>query len=253
MVEDHSPSSRFRFSLRATLIGALLVGVLCFLGVNVDRFVTSRYTTRGPDNKSVCRSHLRQLVQAMQLYEQHHGHLPPAYEIRNGYRHSWRVLLLPYLEHQHIYNAYRFDEPWDSANNKRLADGDLTHFFQCRSAHSPPGGCNYFVVQGRDTPFFRDHTITSKQISDHPTNTILLVEAVGTGIHWMEPRDLSFADLGDAFDPNAGIAISSHHDGGANVAFADSRTAFVDKTISPTVLKALFTHAGGETLPADAP
>ena len=201
--------------------------------------------------KCVCQ--MRPFVQAMQLYEQHHGHLPPAYEIRNGHKHSWRVLLLPYLNRKDLYDAYQFDESWDSPSNQLIASADLAYSFQCPSAQSQPGECNYFVVKGSDTPFFRDHTINSQQITDGPGNTILLVEAVGTGIHWMEPRDLSFDDLSDAFKPEAGVAISSYHGGGANVVFADARTAFANEGISPTVLKALFTHAGGETLPPDAP
>jgi hypothetical protein len=34
--------------------------------------------------------------------------------------HSWRVLLLPYLEQIALYDQYRFDEPWDGPNNKKL-------------------------------------------------------------------------------------------------------------------------------------
>jgi hypothetical protein len=30
------------------------------------------------------------------------------------------VAILPFLERQDLYGQYRFDEPWDSAHNKKL-------------------------------------------------------------------------------------------------------------------------------------
>ncbi len=189
----------------------------------------------------------------MQQFEAQNGHLPPAYEVRNGYKRSWRVLLLPFVERNDLYKAYRFDEPWDGPNNSKLGL-TIPDVYRCPSdSKSKPYEASYFVMTGHQMPFYRDQTITSQQITDGLTNTILVVEAAGTGIHWMEPRDLDIADVGDAFKPNAGVAISSYHGSGANVSFADSRTIFLHETNSPTVLKALFTHAGGETLPPDAP
>ena len=32
-------------------------------------------------------------------------------------KHSWRVLILPFLEQSRIYEQYKFDEPWNSPNN----------------------------------------------------------------------------------------------------------------------------------------
>src|SRR4029434_7775701 len=32
----------------------------------------------------------------------------------------WRIELLPYLEGATLYEAYRFDEPWDSEANKKI-------------------------------------------------------------------------------------------------------------------------------------
>ena len=34
--------------------------------------------------------------------------------------HSWRVLLLPYLDRSDLYKAYDFTEPWDGPNNRKL-------------------------------------------------------------------------------------------------------------------------------------
>ncbi len=35
---------------------------------------------------------------------------------------SWRVAILPYIEQSELYNQFKLDEPWDSANNKKLIE-----------------------------------------------------------------------------------------------------------------------------------
>jgi prepilin-type processing-associated H-X9-DG protein len=83
---------------------------------------------------------------------------------------------------------------------------------------------------------------------DGLSNTLLVVEAVNTGIHWMEPHDLSVNDISQAFDVKAGKFISSYHAGGVNVAFGDSHTFFLSDKIDQKVLRALITPNGKEDL-----
>src|SRR5262245_6014980 len=59
----------------------------------------------------------------MLLYaERHGGRLPPAilYDEQGRPLHSWRVLILPYLEEEALYHQFRLDEPWDSPHNLAL-------------------------------------------------------------------------------------------------------------------------------------
>jgi len=78
------------------------------------------------------------------------GPLPPA--VRKGPDgqplFSWRVLILPYLEQDHLYRQFNLDEPWDSPHNmslwKKYRAGMLGHLgnvgppfathYQCLSA-----------------------------------------------------------------------------------------------------------------------
>ena len=62
---------------------------------------------------------------AVANYHETYGCFPPAYVAdRDGKpMHSWRVLILPFLEQRELYNAYNFAEPWDGPNNRKLADG----------------------------------------------------------------------------------------------------------------------------------
>ena len=69
-------------------------------------------------------SNLRQIGLALSDYEAEHGRLPPAIVRDSGGRplYSWRVLILPYLGEEELYNEFRRDEPWDGPHNRRLID-----------------------------------------------------------------------------------------------------------------------------------
>ncbi len=59
---------------------------------------------------------------ALDTYHQVNGCYPPAYIADKDGKpmHSWRVLILPYLLGGGAHLQYRFDEPWNGPNNKKL-------------------------------------------------------------------------------------------------------------------------------------
>ena len=67
---------------------------------------------------------LKQILLAMHNYHDFHGHLPPrATATKEGQLLlSWRVMILPFLEQQALYEQFHLDEPWDSPHNLRLAE-----------------------------------------------------------------------------------------------------------------------------------
>jgi hypothetical protein len=58
-------------------------------------------------------NNMRQLAQALHNYHDKHGSFPPAYQTGPDGRpwHSWRVLILPYIEGENLFKACSFDEP----------------------------------------------------------------------------------------------------------------------------------------------
>ena len=60
---------------------------------------------------------------AVANYHETYGCFPPAYVADGDGKpmHSWRVLILPYLGQQELYNAYDFAEPWNGPSNGKLA------------------------------------------------------------------------------------------------------------------------------------
>ena len=78
---------------------------------------------------------------ALQAYHQANGCFPPAYIAdKNGKpMHSWRVLILPYLDYDDLYKAYDFSEPWDGPKNKTAA-GHAASWSMPARATSPRAG-----------------------------------------------------------------------------------------------------------------
>lgn len=79
-----------------------------------------------PVDRSVARNqsnrNLRELGIALNNFQAAWGHLPPTMLIGPDGRawHSWRAILLPYLDVQGPLENYRFTEPWDSPHNAAL-------------------------------------------------------------------------------------------------------------------------------------
>jgi prepilin-type processing-associated H-X9-DG protein len=166
--------------------------------------------------------------------------------------HSWRVLLLPYLDQGPLYVQYRFDEPWDGPNNRKLAD-KILHVFNCPSeVHGDGKGTatmtSYVAVVGPETAWPGTKPTTIRDIKDGTSNTLLIVEVANSGIHWMEPRDLHVVQMASTINPKSGQGISSPHTGGAQVLMADGAVRFISQNLAAETIRALLTAHGNETI-----
>jgi len=199
-----------------------------------------------------CTSHMKGLALAFHTYHDVHGSFPPAYTVdANGKPlHSWRVLILPYIEQKELYDKIRLDEPWDSEYNRQFHEA-LTweiRMYQCPTKQEMSftrllnifvknqdivcrGNCSYSVVIGEGTPFPPDlRKVTFDDITDDTSNTILLVERM-TPVNWMDPNnEVRFETAREGISRNLFGTGSEHTLGGANVAFADGSIRFLQET-----------------------
>jgi hypothetical protein len=67
-----------------------------------------------------------------------YGSFPPAYTVDSNGRmlHSWRTLLLPYLEQEHLYRQIDLSKPWYDPANAAAFEATVD-VFQCRSTEMP--------------------------------------------------------------------------------------------------------------------
>lgn len=227
-----------------------LLVVLAILGVLVAWF----WPTPGPkgiNRRGVCNTNLKQIGLALLNYHDVYGSFPPAYiaDKRGRPMHSWRVLILPFLDHKALYDQYRFDEPWDGPNNSKLG-AQFIRIYGCPSDPHTDGNTDtsYVAVVGPGTAWPGEKTTKLSAIKDGSENTLLVVEVHNSGIHWMEPRDLHIGQMSLAINPPRGQGMSSQHPNGAQAAFADGHVGWLEDSTPPETLRALLTINGGETV-----
>jgi prepilin-type processing-associated H-X9-DG protein len=214
-----------------------------------------------PARRCQCGNNVNRIVRALHNYHDAHGSFPPTYVADENGRpmHSWRVLLLPFLDQQLLYEQYDFDEPWDGPNNSRLA-AQTPDPFQCpEEPRRMIPTTSYVAVIGSETMWPGSQPISLNDFTDDPAETLLVVEVANSGINWMEPRDLDISAITLEVNPKNGRGISSLHPGsrfprepgGAHVAFADGSVRFLPDTTVPEDLRAMLTRSDGESIDID--
>jgi hypothetical protein len=227
---------------------SLVVGFISIIALILLLLPPIQGPPDGGGRAGSCANNLRNIALALQQYESVNGSFPPAYiaDANGNPMHSWRVLLLPYLELKNLYNLYHFDEPWDGPNNSQL-HGTRVRLFTCPSDIMSRTNTSYVVVTGPKTMWPGAKTTKMSDLKDGAANTIMLVEVHNSGIHWMEPRDLDIAQMSLVINSPAVPSISSGHSGGfAHVVMASGQTKKLKDNTSPKALTAALTIAGGE-------
>jgi prepilin-type processing-associated H-X9-DG protein len=231
-------------------LDAFLIGFAMF-AFGVCTFPFLCVGPRDSSRRASCQNNLRNIALALIQYESNNGCFPPPYivDAEGKPMHSWRVLLLPYLDQRYLHIAYRFDEPWDGPNNRKLHDTVLK-IYSCpsRDEKQPQTETSYVVIVGPQTMWPGDKAISAADLKDGMSNTITVVEVANSGIHWMEPRDLHVVQMPMAINPPRGQGICSAHPHGAQVSFADGSVRFLTDKTPSDVLRALLTIAGNETI-----
>lgn len=202
--------------------------------------------------RSQCTCNLCGIKLALINYHDANGSFPPAYiaDASGKPMHSWRVLILPWMERKALYDRYRFDEPWDGPNNRLLLDEVPTNF-QCPSRPDPGSLTSYVLLTGPGTVFPGSQSTKQADITDGTASTIMIVETSTVAIPWTAPQDLDVRTMSFRVNDPKRPSISSHHPGGANIVFVDASTWFLKETITPGELRARITIAGGERLEPD--
>ncbi|GHT45944.1 hypothetical protein FACS189454_06280 [Planctomycetales bacterium] len=206
----------------------------------------AKQTVAGLAQKEQCVIHLKHVVLAFHNYHDvYKDALPPLYTVdKNGKPlHSWRVLILPFIEELALYKKIRLDEPWDSEYNKQFHNA-APKVYLCPSCGdaSKNGLCNYSVIAGQTfVPAKKAGEVKGngfRHIEDGTSNAIAVVE-LKKPFCWMDPTaDITLDELAKGINKPNG-KVGSHHQGGINLALFDGRVRFVPDSIPGETLKAL--------------
>jgi hypothetical protein len=172
--------------------------VACVLGLCLTCCLAYPWTLSHPAElyrRLQCNDNLKEIMIALQSYHDVYHRFPPAYVSDKDGKpmHSWRVLILPFLRKNKAYDQYRFDEPWDGPNNRKLLDQLSGEPFHCPSDHPTNAASStwtsYVAVIGPRTAWPGPRSRRMSEITDGTSNTVMVVAYHGGQIAWMEPRD----------------------------------------------------------------
>jgi hypothetical protein len=264
-------TSRPRTLLSASVI---VFGVACPLCICL---LPAMSTAERAARRMKCSNHLRQIALALDAYHTACGQFPPAYVADQEGRpvHSWRVLILPFLGEQQLYDRYDFDEPWNGPHNRKLLDA-IPRAYQC-PVHAERAGASgqctsYVAVVGEGTlwPGAASGKLTDIRgaaklgnVPGGPSNTVLLIEDSEARVLWTKPRDWTLdeaiAHLSSSDPQTHGPHWSEdffydYLGGGRHAACADGSVQFYSDTTWPSVWFEIMT-IDGRDMPAelDAP
>jgi len=195
-----------------------------------------------------CRNRLKVIFLALYNYHDKHGHFPPAYTVdEEGNRlHSWRTLILPYLEQQPLYDSIDLTKSWDDPVNAE-ARKILLDCYTCPSTDLEEGMTTYVALVGSDWAFRGETPRSLDEFDDGTSRTLLFVEVdPKRAVHWMSPNDHNEAD-GLPFDKDS----KGVHPGIQQAAYVDGHISSIQQDIDPEVLRGVMTIAGGEKLQID--
>src|SRR4030095_16557971 len=95
--------------------------------------------------------------------------LPPAYTVDAAGKplHSWRTLILPYIENKKLYDQIDLSKPWDDPANRAAYETNLP-FYRCPSGDAARRQTTYLAVVAPGGCFQGSQPRTLAEITDRP-------------------------------------------------------------------------------------
>jgi hypothetical protein len=222
--------------------------------------------SRNAEAQLASQNNLKQILLALHNYHDTYRTFPPAcvYGPDGKAWHSWRVMILPFLGQKPLYDAYRFDEPWDSENNRQLLDKKPLVYQDPTRGPTPDQLAHYVAAVGKNTglsdrgvtidgmPNFPLRGTRFADIIDGTANTAVLgMVSRDREIPWTKPEDVVVGDLGTIDAARRGFAwpYGGENRQSGSFAFADAAIYIVPKNLSNEVLYHLFTINDGRVIP----
>ncbi len=187
---------------------------------------------------SVESNNARQIGLALLNYEFENGHYPPPFTVdENGKRlHSWRVLILPYMEENSLYKKIDLTKAWDHPENV-AAGKRMPEAYRNYQPHGSTS-TSFIAVVGDNTMW----PTTGKgrkiaDVSESTSQTILAINSPQFSLHWMDPNDPTYeqfiATLQDGDIKGLIINGSNYVQGDGAVSHSSkmSREAFIKKIL----------------------
>jgi type II secretory pathway pseudopilin PulG len=221
------------------LVQVLLVVVV--VGVLVALLLPAVRSAPGAARRAQCINNLKQIAIALRNYESDYHSLPPAYTVDKDGKplHSWRTLILPYLEQQSLYEKIDLSKPWDDPANKEAYESEVS-VYRCPSADLPRNHTTYMAVVAPGGCFQPTKPRKLSEITDAPNLTLMVVEVDPEhAVPWMAPTDAS-----EQWILNLGTDARLPHRGGRQAVCVGGNVLFFSSDLEPATVRALISIDG---------
>jgi prepilin-type processing-associated H-X9-DG protein len=237
----HQPSRQKKSRRKFTLVELLVV--LGIIAIVIALLFPDLRSARPAARRTLCAISLEQIASALRHYESTYKALPPAYTVDADGKplHSWRTLILPYLEERSLYETIDLSKPWnDPANAKAFAT--VISQFRCRDLDLPATKTTYLAIVAPNGCFLPNKPRPLSEITDGRASTLMVIEAPrDRAVHWMAPLDAD-ESLVMGISPQSKL----NHAGGMNALFVDGAVRFIKADIPASQRRAIISIAGND-------
>jgi prepilin-type N-terminal cleavage/methylation domain-containing protein/prepilin-type processing-associated H-X9-DG protein len=258
--EFHAPGRRSAF----TLIEILLV--LAIIGVLISLLLPAIQSSRELARRVSCQNNLMQLGTALGQYASSYGVLPPGVVNDRGpitgrpggYRFSWAVQILPFLQQPAMYREFDFRHGVDSPANATARQHRIQTFLcpsEWTAGSMSYAGCHHDVeapiAADNHGVFYLNSRTRYDDITDGPAFTIFLGEVGSSRMleAWAVGGKSTLRNTGTPINggpvvpiPGAGFTVSSFDSTDPNAA---ASAAAEEAMINPYVGGFRSAHPGG--------
>jgi len=238
---DPEPATRRRLSFWVFIItglGMLVMGLILVVVV-----IPAGRAASPAAERMTSGYHLKTIGLALHHYHDQHGSFPPAYIAdKEGHpMHSWRVLILPYVEEQALYDRYDFEKPWDHPDNVEVTQqmpeiyaSPHTHYYGFGKV-APAGETHYQAISAPGTVLGQTEGCRMNEISDGISKTAIILENYARPVHWAKPIDLSPKEIMRNFEQ-----ITVGPSNSSQMLMADGSIRTITAEITPSELEGGF-------------
>lgn len=225
----------------------IATGVVLLIGFVAAAFLLpSVRRSREGARRSQCKNNLKQIGLALYNYHDQYHAFPPACTVDADGKplHSWRTLILPFMEEQALYAKIDLTKPWDDPANAEVFKLNNIEAYRCPSEPGPATHTTYLAVVTSNSCLRPGESARLSDIKDGPSNTLIVTEVDSEhAVPWMAPTDA---------DESLFLAISSTsklaHAGGVHALIADGTVRFFNVGLTAEIRRALISMDGNESL-----
>jgi hypothetical protein len=222
-----------------------LVAVLCLCGVGgvlVAMLVPAVGKVRESAARAQTQNNMKQIALACHAYHDTYKTFPSPKMSIPVTDLSWRVSILPYMEHGPLFNNFDKNGAWDNPRNQQLMSPmpvQYEHVLRDQGQKGTTTFFQYFTGPNTLWPTPTQKVRMPLDIPDGTSNTFLFADAA-TGVPWTKPADM-------AIQPGQPIPLPPDR---FMAAFCDGSVRIIDRRRAPdAALRLYIDPKDGQALP----